>query len=45
MGAGYEEKECDVGGRPESKLARGSCLGVLSPAPLILLVPKGNFSP
>ena len=31
MGAGYPERECDVGGRPESKLARGSCFGVVSP--------------
>lgn len=31
MGAGKLENECEVGGLPESKLARGSCRGVLSP--------------
>lgn len=34
-------KECDVGGRPESKLARGSCRGVLSPG--ARPVPNGNL--
>lgn len=31
MGAGRLENECEVGGLPESKLARGSWRGVLSP--------------
>lgn len=39
MGAGYPEVELEVLGRPLSKEARGSCLGVMSPG----AVPKGNF--
>src|SRR5271170_7005061 len=39
IGTGYPERECEVGGRPESKLARGSCLGVVSPG----VVAKGNL--
>ena len=42
MGPGYPERECEVGGRPESKLARGSCFGVRSPA-IALLGAKGNL--
>lgn len=42
MGAGKFENECDVGGRPESKLARGSCRGVLSPG-VFAPVPNGNL--
>ena len=38
MVPGYPESEWDVGGRPESNEARGSCLGVRSPA-IVLLVP------
>lgn len=39
MGAGYPEVEFEVLGRPLSKEARGSCLGVMSPG----AVPKGNL--
>lgn len=39
IGAGYPEREFEVEGRPESKLARVSCLGVVSPG----VVPKGNL--
>ena len=42
IGAGYPERperELDVDGRPESKLARVSCLGVVSPG----VAPKGNL--
>lgn len=39
IGAGYPEVEFEVLGRPLSKDARGSCLGVMSPG----AVPNGNF--
>ena len=39
MGAGYPEVELEVLGRPLSKDARGSCLGVMSPG----AVPNGNL--
>lgn len=42
IGPGKFENECDVGGRPESKLVLGSCLGVLSPG-VFAPVPKGNL--
>lgn len=42
IGAGRFVKECDVGGRPESKLALGSWRGVLSPG-MVTPLPKGNL--
>lgn len=42
MGPGWLEKECEVGGRPESKLARCSWRGVLSPG-VVAPLPNGNL--